>query len=80
MLCLCVPGQIVGNFLVVAVIARVLLGCDHRRTVKYLCLGIIAVAMVLAAADHQGGMKHVRIEEQRKAKQAIQSATSRDQP
>jgi hypothetical protein len=48
--------------------------------VKYLCLGIIAVAMVLAAADHQGGMKHVRIEEQRKAKQAIQSATSRDQP
>jgi hypothetical protein len=43
-------------------------------------LGIIAVAMAFAAADHQGGLKQVRSEEQRKAKFALQSATSRDQP
>jgi hypothetical protein len=56
-LCLCLPGEMVGYFLVTAAIGLIPLGFDSRRMIKILSLGVVVVAMTLAHQDHNGGMK-----------------------
>lgn len=57
-LCLCTGGQMVGYFLACGGVSLIPLGFDTRRTAKFICLGIAAISMAAAKADHDAGVKY----------------------